>query len=628
MRPAEAQTAACASLAVTFLALFTPTRAFVAHHGPAARLAASRTTRLQSAGNVAVPPPRSRSAHTVGQACRASSRSTRNAARLSMAFDLGEMVEQMKSSIMGGGPSSGSGSGANGKPTTAVYDAAIVGYGPAGGVMATLLAEKHGLKVCIIDPNLEKRWIPNYGVWVEEWEALDKDLQACIGLGDCLDYTWEVTDSFFGGSHSVAADERCRINRPYARVSRDKMQANLKKRLSAAGVTKITGKVDAKTLEHSAEGTSVCLDDGQQINCRLLVDCSGHHSELVERVGEHNPGVQIAYGAEVEVKGGHAPYDENAMLFMDYRTDYVDKAKLSPEEVKGLDETPTFLYAMPLGKASNGQQKIFFEETSLVARPPISFDLCKERLHRRLEHHGIEVTKLLDEEFCFIPMGGAMPSLTQRVVAFGGASGLVHAATGYMHVRMLAASGAVSRAIAAELKKGGPGASEAAARRAYQALWPSKARLQRDFHVFGGEFLMAQPAPTLRGFFNGFFKLPLPLWAGFLSGYPNLPHNELHQDWVSRFKFGVQFFFKLAPAVQFQLALAGALNGWQYGLITAVSPLAEREDSKDLMFDGEVEGIRAAAAAAAETGKAGADGEGSTSTAGNSEKAKGRAIPV
>lgn len=80
-------------------------------------------------------------------------------------------------------------------------------------------------------------------------------------------------------------------------------------------------------------------------------------------------------------------------------------------------------------------------------------------------------------------------------------------------VRMLAASGPVSRAIAAELKKGGPGTSEAAARRAYQALWPSKAKLQRDFHVFGGEFLMAQQAPILRGFFNGFFKLPLPLWA-------------------------------------------------------------------------------------------------------------------
>ena len=32
---------------------------------------------------------------------------------------------------------------------------------------------------------------------------------------------------------------------------------------------------------------------------------------------------------------------------------------------------------------------------------------------------------------------------------------------------------------------------------------------------------------------------------GFLSGYPNLPHNELHQDWQSRFKFGLQFFFKV-----------------------------------------------------------------------------------
>ena len=56
-------------------------------------------------------------------------------------------------------------------------------------------------------------------------------------------------------------------------------------------------------MEHSAEGTSVCLENGQRIDCRLLVDCSGHYSELVERVGEHNPGVQIAYGAEVEVKG-------------------------------------------------------------------------------------------------------------------------------------------------------------------------------------------------------------------------------------------------------------------------------------------------------------------------------------
>lgn len=56
-----------------------------------------------------------------------------------MAFDLGEMIEQMKNSMMGGSKSSSSaGGGANGKRgPPVVYDAAIVGYGPAGGVMVS-----------------------------------------------------------------------------------------------------------------------------------------------------------------------------------------------------------------------------------------------------------------------------------------------------------------------------------------------------------------------------------------------------------------------------------------------------------------------------------------------------------
>lgn len=86
---------------------------------------------------------------------------------------------------------------------------------------------------------------------------------------------------------------------------------------------------------------------------------------------------------------------------------------------------------------------------------------------------------------------------------------------------------------------------------------------------------------------------------------------------------------QLAPAVQFQLALAGALNGWQYGLIAAVTPLAEREDAKDLLFDSEVEDIRAAAAAAAAaaaTAKAGTDAGGSNGIAKESEKENERAL--
>ena len=59
---------------------------------------------------------------------------------------------------------------------------------------------------------------------------------------------------------------------------------------------------------------------------------------------------------------GHAPYDENAMLFMDYRTDYVDTSELSEAELTEMDGTPTFLYAMPMGEAPNGRRRIFFEE--------------------------------------------------------------------------------------------------------------------------------------------------------------------------------------------------------------------------------------------------------------------------
>lgn len=56
-------------------------------------------------------------------------------------------------------------------------------------------------------------------------------------------------------------------------------------------------------MKHTAEGSTVTLENGTPLKCRLIVDCSGHYSELVEKDGPHNPGVQIAYGAEVEVKG-------------------------------------------------------------------------------------------------------------------------------------------------------------------------------------------------------------------------------------------------------------------------------------------------------------------------------------
>ena len=51
-----------------------------------------------------------------------------NKSKISMAFDFGHMVKQMMGSATGG-------SGGGGSKKEVVYDAAIVGYGPAGGVM-------------------------------------------------------------------------------------------------------------------------------------------------------------------------------------------------------------------------------------------------------------------------------------------------------------------------------------------------------------------------------------------------------------------------------------------------------------------------------------------------------------
>lgn len=50
-------------------------------------------------------------------------------------------------------------------------------------------------------------------------------------------------------------------------------------------------------------------------------------------------------------------------------------------------ETPSFLYAMPLGG-----NRVFLEETCLVARPALPFATLKRRLERRCRALGIKAS--------------------------------------------------------------------------------------------------------------------------------------------------------------------------------------------------------------------------------------------
>jgi lycopene beta-cyclase len=447
-------------------------------------------------------------------------------------------------------------------------DVLVLGSGPAGRAIASLLGNSD-LEVVLADQNLDREWPPNYGVWRDEWDTiLERYKEFNIALdggnnGECIDREWSVTDCYFGGSFDIPTEERLRVDRPYCRVDRVALRQALSpinsnyRQVKANHVSKAINLnlyEPAGSLVHDADGSSVTLRDkdgkSQVMRTKLVVDTTGHETQLVLRdtrsAGHRPPGFQIAYGCLVDVTDDSiknsqiGPYDMEAMTLFDYRTDHFDGDEVA---LRNAVKSPTFMYAMPL----KGNQ-IFFEETSLVARPAMSFQECKDRCFRRLKHLGIEPTKIYEEEFCYIPMGGALPVRDQRVIGLGGSSAMVHPSTGYHLCRCMMGASDMARAIVDELNSSSPNLDRAAAS-AYNAIWTPENIRQRNFAVFGGEYLMEQNVQGLRGFFDGFFRLPLEMWAGFLAGWPGLPNNDKHASWAARMWFGLNFVARLPPQV-------------------------------------------------------------------------------
>ena len=129
------------------------------------------------------------------------------------------------------------------------------------------------------------------------------------------------------------------------------------------------------------------------------MDCTGHKTRVVlrdDRARSTPPGYQIAYECLVRVDESSfpdpdsvGPYSKEAMTLFDYRTDHFAEGSV---ELSKAETAPTFMYAMPLGL-----DRIFFEETSLVAHPALSFMECKERCMTCLEHLGITVIDVEEE---------------------------------------------------------------------------------------------------------------------------------------------------------------------------------------------------------------------------------------
>ncbi|KAH7557159.1 hypothetical protein ACOSQ2_026883 [Xanthoceras sorbifolium] len=377
-----------------------------------------------------------------------------------------------------------------------VVDLAVVGGGPAGLAVAQQVSEA-GLSVCSIDPSPQLIWPNNYGVWVDEFEAMD--------LLDCLDTTWSGA--------VVYTDDKTKkdLDRPYGRVNRKQLKSKMLQKCISNGVKFHQAKV-IKVIHEESKSLLIC-NDGVTIQAAVVLDATGFSRCLVQYDKPYNPGYQVAYGILAEVE--EHPFDVDKMLFMDWRDSHLTN---NVELKERNSRIPTFLYAMPF--SSN---RIFLEETSLVARPGVPMKDIQERMVARLRHLGIKVKSIEEDEHCVIPMGGPLPVLPQRVVGIGGTAGMVHPSTGYMVARTLAAAPIVANSIVRCLGSERSLSGDDLSAEVWKDLWPIQRRRQREFFCFGMDVLLKLDLQGTRRFFNAFFDLEPHYWHGFLSSRLFLP---------------------------------------------------------------------------------------------------------
>lgn len=363
----------------------------------------------------------------------------------------------------------------------AVPDLLVLGAGPAGLALAAHAA-RQGLRVQVMTPAPDQPWEQNWGVWEDE----------AAGLSLPVAQRWAAP--------TVRTPERGErvLGRRYLRLDTPAFQRQLREAAEAAGVTVVEGR--ATDLNHDRSGSDVRDTQGRAHRATLVVDSSGHQSPLIQRNGNHAPGFQMAWGERVEV--ADHPWLPGEMVLMDATPAGSD----DPTEAVA----PTFLYAMP-----ESRNVVFVEETSLVRRPPLSWEMLEYRLHGRLARMGVEVRGVLGRERCRIAMGGGVPRTDQRAVGFGAAGAMVHPATGYLLTHTLHSAPVLAEALARGLDGGDP---VRAARVAWRALWPTRRLRSWELYQFGMDAICRLDARGLGAFLDAFFDLDREVWSGFLSG--------------------------------------------------------------------------------------------------------------
>jgi lycopene cyclase-like protein len=393
----------------------------------------------------------------------------------------------------------------------------IVGAGPAALLLADACITR-GIAVGLLAPDLRDPWPRNYGLWLDDAEAL--------GVDGYLGRRWARSELRFAAGPKL-------LERGYALLDHRRLQLDMLARCEAAGARLLDGRLAA--LEHDDEGVELRSEAGERFRGRLLVDASGHNSPWIARERGPTPSHQVAWGELWQVEG--PPLELGAMTFMDWSS--------TGREEQDEALPPTFLYAMPFAA-----DRLFVEETVLTARleraPEHYFAALERRLHRRLDRMGVRrVGAPIEVERCVIPMGGPLPRGDQRTLAFGGAAGMVHPATGYMLTNVLRRRARVAEAIAEQLRAWvGPGRPS---RAIWDAIWPADEVRAWRLYGFGMEVLGELDRAGVDRFFADFFELPEPRWRGFVSA--SSPPAELMATML-------RYFAVAAPELRRRLAAA------------------------------------------------------------------------
>ena len=374
-------------------------------------------------------------------------------------------------------------------------DVLVLGGGPAALCIASELNQR-GVRVAGVAPDpVDAPWPNTYGIWADELKL--------VGLEPLLEHRWSDTVSYFGEGGSTAQDRSHAHGIDYGLFDRAALQRWWLER--ADGV--VWHQDTAERVAVNGSTTSVSCASGTTLQARLVIDASGSRTPHIRRPDQGPVAGQAAYG--VVGRFSQPPIEPGRFVLMDYRCDHLSGAQR--------EEPPTFLYAMDLGDGV-----FFVEETSLALAPGVPYDVLKQRLQQRLDQRDVEITEVIDEEFCLFPMNLPLPDRRQPVLAFGGAASMVHPASGYMVGSLLRRGPDLAQAIADALSNPAMG-SVALAQRGWQALWPIELVLRHQLYQFGLSRLMGFNEGLLRTHFATFFSLPREEWFGFLTNTLPLP---------------------------------------------------------------------------------------------------------